>query len=174
MRVKVCVLLASVVVSTLTLPIATAGAATGTVCKGETGSSVFSPTLPAKTGRVVDTVQHTKGTLSGCNNGVTGGTLVAGEQIGDANCATAATLAGKHITIEKVTWKPASKGTSTLRLTKVTTQQGGTFHGTVTAGRFKGTDVSFPLLWLKFGPSGACVTAGLKTIVFKSTAAVHI
>jgi hypothetical protein len=122
------VLLASVVVSTLMVPIATAGAAAGTVCKTETGSSVFSPTLPAKPDKVVNTVQHTRGTLSSCNDGVTG----------------------------------------------ATTQHGGTFHGTVTAGRFAGTQVSYSLVWLEFGPPGACATAGLKTITFKSTAAVHI
>ena len=174
MRLRVCVLLCSVVAATLMLPIATAGAATGTVCKTEAGSSVFSPTLPAKPDNVVNTVQHTNGTLSGCNNGVTGGTFTATEKIGNANCATAAALASKHITNETITWEPASKGTSTLRLTKVTTQQGGTFRGTVTAGRFKGTQVSFPLVWVKFGPSGACGTTGLKTITFESAAAVHI
>jgi hypothetical protein len=174
MRVKVCVLLASVVVSTLMVPIVTAGAAAGTVCKTETGSSVFSPTLPAKPNQVVNTVQHTSGTLSSCNDGVTGATFTAITKIGDANCATAATLAGKHITTEKITWKPASMGTSTLRLTRVTTQHGGAFHGTVTAGRFTGTEVSYSLVWLKFGPPGACETDGLKTITFKSTAVVHV
>jgi len=174
MRVKVCVLLASVVVSTLMLPLASADAASGTVCKTETGTILFSPTLPGKADKTVNAVDYTDGTLGGCNNGVTGGTFISVEKIGNANCGTAAPLASKRITTAKITWKPASKGTSTLRLSQASTESHGTFHGTVTAGRFMGTQVTISLVWAKLEPAGACATAGLKTIVFKSTAAVHI
>jgi hypothetical protein len=174
MKVKVCVLLASVLASTLMLPITTADAATGTVCKTENGTFLFSPTLPSKPNKTVNTVEYGKGTLGGCNNGVTGGTVTTVERIDHANCATGAPRASKRITTGKITWKPASKGTSTLRLTQVSTEVHGTFHGTVTAGRFKGTQLTIPLVWAKLEPAGACATAGLKIIVFKSTAAVHI
>ena len=172
--VKSCVLLASVVVTSLLLPIGSAHAATGTVCKTEAGTVTWSPTLPAKPNKSVNTVEYWKGTLAGCDNGVTGGTFTAVEPIGTANCFTAAPAASRHITPEKITWKPASKGTSTLRLTQASTETHGTFYGTVTAGRFKGTNVTIPRVWVKLEPAGACDTAGLKTIVSKSTAAVHI
>jgi len=174
MKAKVCVMFASVIVSTLILPLATADAASGTVCKTENGTLVFSPTLPDKPNKTVNTVAYWKGTFGGCNNGVTGGTFNMVQKIDNANCAMVAPLLSKQVTTGKITWKPTSNGTSTLRLTQATTETHGTLHGTVTAGRFKGTQVKMALVWAKLEPAGACATAGLKTAVFKSTAPVHI
>jgi hypothetical protein len=171
MRVKWCVLLAPVVASTLMLPIATAGAATGTVCKTEAGSFTFSPTLPkAGSPNLVSGATKWKGTLGGCNNGVSGGTFTASGKVSQSNCLVSLTQNG--VTTERISWRSA--GTSTVRFHGTPTEAGGNYSGTVTAGKFTGTHVTLPLVWVKLDPPGACDTTGLKTIVFKSKAAVHI
>ena len=172
MKVKVCVFLASVLVSALMLPVATAGAATGTVCKTASGTFTFSPSVPAHTTKRISVTTSGTGTLSGCNNGVTGGTLSSVERVGNVDCVT--DLQTKAATIATITWRPASKGKSYLLLHATTTETGGTLFGTVTGGRFKGTKVTVPMAWTALLPRGACDTAGLKHVVFKSTAAVHV
>jgi hypothetical protein len=172
MKVKVFVLLASVAASTVIFPIATAGAATGTVCKTETGSFTFSPTLPKEgSPKRVNGAAHWKGKLGGCSNGVSGGSLTGTGKFHQSNCTVS--LHTKGVTTAKITWKSGA-GTSTIRFSGTPTSDGAKFAGTVTSGRFKGTHITMPLLWVTLSPQGACGTAGLKTIVFKSKAAVHI
>jgi hypothetical protein len=170
MKTKACVLLVSAVTFVLMVPISPVGAATGSVCKTESGTITFSPTLP-KFGntKLVNATGYVKGTLGGCNNGVTGGTFTAISKLGNVNCKNAGR---KAASTEKITWTPASNGTSTLRLSQVGSENGGVFTGTVTEGRFKGTNVTIHRAWVALNP-GACQTTGLKTIKFKSTA-VHI
>jgi hypothetical protein len=151
MRLKVCVLLASVVASTLMLPIATAGAAGGTVCRTDSATVTFSPTLP-KSGssqKVNSTAYDTNGRYRGCNNGVTGGTWTATTKFNNTNCANANDT--KHITHQTIHWSPG--GTSTLRLVLSGSDTGGTSTGIVTAGRFKGTAVTIHEIWVI--PNGA-------------------
>ena len=169
MKTKACVLVSAMAL-VLMVPISPAGAPTGTSCKTESGTITFSPTLP-KFGndKLVKATAYVKGTLGGCSNGVTGGTFTGISKLGNVNCKNAGR---KAASTETITWTPASRGTSTLRLSQVGTENGGVFTGTVAAGRFKDTTVTIHRAWVALNP-GACETNGMKTIKFKSTA-VHI
>ena len=173
MKFKVCAMLACVVTTSMLLPIASAGASAGTVCKTESGTITFSPTLPKETShQMVKATAYWKGTFSGCNNGVTGGTFTGSAKLGTVNCIT--TLGRTGTTNAKVTWKPSSAGISTLRFTGAPTATGGTYAGVVTSGPFKGTSVSLHEVWAKLLPAGACATTGLKAINLKLGASAHI
>ena len=173
MKVKACVVLACAVVASIMLPIGSASAAAGTVCKTEKGTITFSPTLPKETShQMVKATAYWKGTFSGCNNGVTGGTFTGSGKLGTVNCIT--TLGRTGTTNAKVTWKPSSAGISTLRFTGAPTATGGTYTGVVTSGRFKGASVSLHEVWAKLLPPGGCATTGLKAINLKLGASAHI
>ena len=173
MKLKVCVVLACVVVTSMLLPVGSAGAASGTVCKTERGTITFSPTLPKEgSGKTVNSTAYWKGTFAGCNNGVTGGDYTGTEKLGDVNCIT--TIGKKGTATEKITWKPASAGTSTIRFSGAPSATGGTYAGVVTSGRFKGTSVSLHEVWAKLLPSGGCGTTGLKAINLKQATSAHI
>jgi hypothetical protein len=174
MKVKICALLASSLTFALMLPIAPAGAAAGTVCKTVSVSSTFSPTLPkiGNNERVNSTV-YTKSTLGGCNNGVTGGTWTGRAKLPSANCTTIQNEKPVSSTA-RITWKPASTGTSTLRLIQSRLPNGNrSLTGTVTAGRFKGTKATIILTVTRSNP-GACGTSGLKNLLLKQAATAHI
>jgi hypothetical protein len=168
MKVKVCVLLASVLVSTLMLPVATAGAATGTVCKTDTGSETFSPTLPRPPKSLTTTI-HAKGRFGGCNNGVTGGSWSATTKLKNVNCGSIS--ASRGVTNETITWKPGhneSAASSKLRLvTDASSVNQAVLTGSVTSGRFQGTKVTIHWKYVSISPKGWCATAGLKAISFK-------
>jgi hypothetical protein len=72
------------------------------------------------------------------------------------------------VTKAKITWKSGG-GTSTVRFVGQPTETGGTYAGTVTAGRFVGTKVSLHEKWTALLPQGACDTTGLKVIKFKGS-----
>ena len=173
MKFKVWVMLACVVTTSMLLPIARAGASGGTVCKTERGTITFSPTLPKEgSGKTLNSTAYWKGTFGGCNNRVTGGTYTGTEKLGKVNCIT--TIGKTGTATEKITWKPASAGTSIIRFSGAPSATGGTYAGVVTTGRFKGTSVSLHEVWAKLLPSGACGTTGLKAINLKQATSAHI
>ncbi len=180
MKIKVSVLLASVLAFALMLPITSAGAATGTVCKTASGTATFSPALP-KIGNktlVTSTITVKNGKLGGCNNGVTGGTLNLTAKLISANCSTLVSPPAKAkatVGTEKIAWTPAAKGTSTVAVTLGTVKgkpTETTTNGTVSAGTFKGSKSSGTVVYTI--PKGACTTNALTTVTFKQLTSLTI
>jgi hypothetical protein len=136
------------VVAAMVLPIgliaSPAGAATGTTCKTTSGTATFSPALPkvGNTTLVNSTITVKNGKLGGCNNGVTSGTIGLSAKISNANCSSLISppkTAKPTTGTEKITWVPASKGTSTIPVTLGTVKgkpTETTLSGTVSSGAF--------------------------------------
>jgi len=173
MRKVAGVLVAAAMVLPIGLIASPAGAASGTTCKTTSGTATFSPALPkiGNTTLVNSTITVKNGKLGGCNNGVTGGAVTLSAKILNANCSSLISPpknAKPTTGTEKITWAPASKGTSTIPVTLGTvkghpTQT--TLSGTVSAGTFKGTKVSGTVVYTI--PSGACQKTALSTVTFK-------
>jgi hypothetical protein len=172
MRKVAGVLFAAAMVLPIGLVVSPAGAATGTTCKTTSGTATFSPALP-KIGNktlVNSTITVKNGKLGGCNNGVTAGAVTLSAKILNANCSALVSPpknAKPTTGTEKITWTPASKGTSTIPVTLGTVKghpTETTLSGTVSAGTFKGTKISGTVVYTI--PSGACQKTALSTVTF--------
>lgn len=166
------VLVAGLLLSSLSIGAAPVGAASGTSCKSSTGSLSFNPTLPklGSSAKVFAKLSMS-GVISSCSGGgVSSGQLkfTSGTSKSGMNCATLAAYSSSPMSgTEVIAWDAG--GTSTISLKLLDVKDSPTMErlqGTVSAGLFKGLKQS-GLIQFSL-PSNGCTKVGFSKASYRA------